>query len=78
MQMYIITWSQWPDVEQKVAQMFPKVTKKQPQQFLHLSEVFKLAQKVTNNLGYFWKKFSHQELSKIAKFGHTDNSLPAS
>ena len=34
-------------------------------------EVFKIAQKVNIHLGYFCKKICHQELSKIAQFGHT-------
>ena len=34
--------------------------------------LFKVAQKSTILLGYFWKRICCQELSKIAQSGHTD------
>ena len=34
-------------------------------------DVFKTAQKVCKHLGYFCKKSTRQELSKIAQSGHT-------
>ena len=37
--------------------------------------VLKIAQKVNIHLGYFIKKICHQELSKIAQSGHTDQGL---
>ena len=34
-------------------------------------DVFKIAQKVNIHLGHFYKRNSHQELSKIDQSGHT-------
>ena len=44
----------------------------------HFIVVFhKLAQKLTTNTGYFWKKICHWELSKIAQSGHTGAIHPS-
>ena len=40
------------------------------QQFLHEVILFKIAQKVSNILGYFCKQIVSQKLSKIAQSGH--------
>ena len=40
-------------------------------------DVFKTAQKVKIHLGYLCLKNCHQELTKIAKSGHTGWHLPA-
>ena len=32
---------------------------------------FKIAQKITKKLVYFWKKIYSQDLSKVAQSGHT-------
>lgn len=58
-------------LEQKVAQMFKKVTKKKAQHFYLKSNVLKVAQIVTQHLEHSCEKIGHQELEKIAQFEHT-------
>ena len=60
-----------PDVVIKVAQIFPRVAKKYPRQFLRSIDVFKIAQKFTNIWAKFSIKIFHQEFSKIAQSNHT-------
>ena len=54
-----------------VAQIFQKIAKKSAKQFLTKSYVFKVAQKVTKYLGYFWKQNLSPKSVKIAQSGHT-------
>ena len=61
----------------KVAQMFPQLTPKNQQQFLHYLIFFKIAQKSAIFLDYFCKWNCCQELSKIVQFGHTGEQLDA-
>ena len=50
----------------KLAQIFEKLPKMNAAVFPLISEVFKIAQKVTKYLGYFCENILHQELLKIA------------
>ena len=59
-----INWSK------NVAWMFSKNRPMMLQQFLHEVILFKIAQKVSNILGYFCKQIVSQKLSKIAQSGH--------
>ena len=55
---------------------FSKVVPKVPKAVftLHLKK-FKIAQKVTKNLGYFGEKICHKELLKIARSGHAEFAM---
>ena len=65
--------SVWPDAWFKVAQMFSKVVLIISKPVFTLIDHFKIAQKSTIFLGYFWEWICCQELSKIAQSGHTDH-----
>ena len=47
-----------------------------PQQLLHKSIIFKIAQKVTNILGYFCKQNSCRELSKLSNIAQSGHTVP--
>ena len=55
----------------KVAQNFPKLPKKSPQQFAHENGIIQSSPNVNTHLGYFCKKICHLEVSKIVQSGHT-------
>ena len=59
-------------LKSKVAQ---KLTKSNQRSWHMKMDVFKAAQKVNIQLGYFSKKICHQELSKIIQSGHTVRNL---
>ena len=59
----------WPDAEIKsISKVAQKLIK---DDFTRKVMLFKRAQKVTELLGYFWRKICSQELSKIVQSGHT-------
>ena len=51
--------------------MFPNVTQNVATAVFTLVRFLKIAQKVANNMGYFYYKFCRQEFSKIVQSGHT-------
>ena len=62
----------WPDVGEKVAQFFSKsCPKSSPCSFYIRVRFLRIAQKVANYWGFFCWILCCQELSKIAKSGHT-------
>ena len=64
----------WPVVRIKCCPKFPKVAQKATQQFFLKNDVFKVAQNDTQYLGYFCRKFWHQEVSEMAQSGHTGHT----
>ena len=66
----------FPKIAAKVAQFLPKVVRNE---VFNLNVMFfRVTQKIPfQYLGYFYKKFWHQDLSKIDQSGHTEtHSLP--
>ena len=51
--------------------MFPKVNQRDVQRFSHKESLYKIAQKVTNVIVYFYKQICCPEIPKITQSGHT-------
>ena len=64
--------AEWPDDGIKSSPIFPKFCLKMGHSCFKLKgNIFKVTQKVTWYLSYFWIKICHLDLSKIAQSGHT-------